>query len=341
MKIKYPNFLQINDTIGITATSSGANPKKLDFAIANLKKLGYQVIETSNVRNFNELVSSDGKTRAKEFMELWQNPNVKHIIAARGGEFLMEMLPYLDQYSNQIRITNPAKWVQGFSDTSLLLYYLTTKFKIATVHAENLGDFAMNIENYDLSIKNTIRFLGGDNPFIQTSFPKYQLEEPEEGNWNGYHLTEKVNYELLGAMEQKIILEGRMIGGCIDTLVSLLGTKFDYTKEFCSNFEEGMIWYIDNCELNAADLYRKLWQMRQAGWFDCVNAFLIGRTFAGQAVGDFDLKDALLKALYDIGVPIIYNVDIGHIPPQLTIVNGAFATLKYCDHALTLEQRLL
>ena len=61
--------------------------------------------------------------RAKDFFKLYSNDDVKYIVSASGGEFLMEMLPYLDNYN--LKEKKP-KWVQGFSDTSLLLFYLTT-----------------------------------------------------------------------------------------------------------------------------------------------------------------------------------------------------------------------
>lgn len=337
--IKYSEKLKSKDTIGICAVSDGANLEKIDIAISNFNKMGFNVVETESVRKSNKLVCTDGKKRAKEFMELWNKREVKYIISARGGEILMEMIPYLDEYSNEIKNASP-KWVQGYSDPSLLLFYLTTKYNIATIHAENLSEFAMDLEHYDVALKNTINFLKENNDeFVQESFLKYQLKEFDEGNFLGYNLTEKVEYKLFGSYDKKIEITGRMIGGCIDVLSILLGTKYDYCKKFCSQFKDGVIFYIDNCELSSVEFYRRLWQMREAGWFDNVNAFLIGRTFAGQSVLDFDYLDAINKALYDIGVPIIYDVDIGHVPPQLTIINGSYGKIQYDNGKMKLIQK--
>lgn len=339
--IKYPKKLNENDIMGIVAVSDGANEDKIDISISNFNKLGFNVVETESVRCSNLLVSTDGKTRAEEFIELWQNRNVKYILSARGGEFLMEMLPYLDEYSNMIRISEP-KWVQGYSDPSLLLFYLTTKFEIATIHAENLSEFAMDLDRYHKCLKNTINFLKSkDNEFVEESFDKYQLTEFEEGNFRGYNLTEDSKCVLFGSNDKNISVEGRIIGGCIDALSILLGTKYDYANKFCKKYDEGIIWYIDNCELNSAEFYRRLWQAREAGWFSNVNAFLIGRSYAfTKSVGDFTFLDAINKALYDLNVPIIYNVDIGHVPPQLTIINGSYAKVEYNDGKLKLTQKL-
>ena len=154
----YPEKLNKEKVIGITAPSDIANLDTIEYSIENINKLGYNVIETNNVRKSEGLVSSTGKKRAEEFISLWKNENIGHIISARGGEFLMEMLPYLDEYGDDITKNNP-KWVQGYSDTSLLLYYLTTKYNIATVHAENLGGYSVKRDNIDVNIQNVVSLL--------------------------------------------------------------------------------------------------------------------------------------------------------------------------------------
>jgi muramoyltetrapeptide carboxypeptidase LdcA involved in peptidoglycan recycling len=40
-------------------------------------------------------------------------------------------------------------------------------------------------------------------------------------------------------------------------------------------------------------------------------------------------------------VPVIYDMDIGHLPPQLVLVNGALATLTFSASSKALTQRLV
>lgn len=321
--IVYPRKIEKSETIGITATSDGANLEKIDTAINNITKLGYYVKETENVRKSNDFVSSDGKTRAKEFMELYEDDNVSCIISARGGEFLIDMIPYLDEYRDEIK--NNCKWVQGYSDTSLLLLYLTTNYNIATIHAENLGNFAMN--PFFKSLEDNVYILSHDDIPVQKSFDKYQNGYNENPIDFTYNLEQEVKYKSLSENDSQTI-EGRMIGGCLDCITQLLGTKYDNVKDFCDNVNEGMIWYLDNCELTSLELYRRLNQCKNAGWFDNANGFLIGRTIAKEDE-NFTFKDALKKALLDLDVPVIYDVDIGHVSPQWIIVNGSYATFSY------------
>ena len=49
----------------------------------------------------------------------------------------------------------------------------------------------------------------------------------------------------------------------------------------------------------------------------------------------------LERALKKFNVPIIYNVDIGHIPPQMYIINGSYAEFEFNDGKGKLIQRLV
>lgn len=339
MIIHYPNKVQENDVIGITAISSAANILKVEKAENNLKKLGFRIRETENVRKENKLVSSSGKIRTEEFMMLWQDKEVSHIIAARGGEFVMEMLPYLHEYK-EVLLTSLPKWMQGYSDTSVLNFYLTTNYNIATIHSQNLGDYAMRKLHSSLKDALNMVKLNVGEEYTQNSFDKYAKRD--DGN------DIEAEYELIYENEYKTVeninkckVSGRIIGGCIDVIKTVIGTPYDNVEKFCNQFEEGMLWCIENCELSVPDLYRALWQMREVGWFKNVNAFLIGRTYSKEEVGGYTYLDAIQDALSPLNVPIIYDIDMGHVPPQITFVNGAYGEFEYSNGKGKLIQKYI
>jgi muramoyltetrapeptide carboxypeptidase LdcA involved in peptidoglycan recycling len=39
-----------------------------------------------------------------------------------------------------------------------------------------------------------------------------------------------------------------------------------------------------------------------------------------------------------LNIPIIYDVDIGHIPPQIQIVNGALGKVEFADGKAVIMQ---
>lgn len=329
--LNIPNKIQKNDCIGVTATSAGlediAGLNKLENAIKNLREFGFYIKETPNVRACEKLVSSSGKIRAEEFLELWKDEEVKYIILARGGEFLMEMLPYIDK---DIIKSCTFKWVQGFSDSSLLLFYLTTNFNIPTIHANNFSAYGMR--NLHESMIRSLNFVQSPNKkLVQNNFEmyeKYSINREAGKELESYNLTEKVFYKNLYKNNSEKF-SGYLLGGCLDVLKVIIGTPYDNVKNFCNQFDDGIIWFLENCEMPLPELYRTLWHMKFSGWFLNAKGVLIGRTRADESVGEFNYEDALHSVFDDLKVPVIYNVDFGHVMPQLTLINGGFADFSY------------
>ena len=83
-----------------------------------------------------------------------------------------------------------------------------------------------------------------------------------------------------------------------------------------------------------------LHHLKLAGWFRHARALLIGRT-AAEDLRDFSPRDALRDALGDLTIPVIYDMDIGHLPPQLILVNGAPATITVSAAERAITQRLV
>jgi muramoyltetrapeptide carboxypeptidase len=327
--MQFPEALKKGDTIGITAPSSGVSgifAKRLDNAIMQLRQMGYEYIETKSVRNTYKLTSATPKRRAEEFMSLYINEKVKIIIPPWGGEFLMDMLPYLDY---EVFKGLPPKWIMGFSDTSTLLFSLTTKCDIATIHGPNLMDFGST--PIDESVLNALRLLQNRNSIEQKSIKLYQKTwaDMEKDNKTPYQLTEKVEWKLLGGGNH-CNFRGRLIGGCMDTICKLIGTPYESVEGFMEKYkDDGVIWYLESCEMKSTDIYRTLWQMKMNGWFSYCKGIIYGRPDGYSDVRDFNFVDSLRVPLEDLSIPIIYHADIGHLPPQLTFVNGANAVVEY------------
>lgn len=211
---------------------------------------------------------------------------------------------------------------------SAFIHY-NNKLDIATLYGCNAGSF--NQTKLHQCLKNTLEILRG-NIVEQKSFDFYQKDWLEETD--GYHLTEPVYWEDLNG---EVNIKGRMIGGCLDCLKDIIGTSYDYTKDFIERYkEDGIIWYFDVCELSVEVFYRTLFQMREAGWFQYIRGMVIGRVAVPSCFyKDFSYQDALKKLFPDI--PLIFNADIGHVPPKMTIINGSIAhiTCKNGKGAIT------
>lgn len=145
------------------------------------------------------------------------------------------------------------------------------------------------------------------------------------------------------SVDGKIKISGRVIGGCLDCLSNLVGTKFDKTKEFCEKYkEDGQIWFLEACDLNPVSVRRALWQLKNAGWFENARGFLFGRPMHfGEEMFGIDQYNAITDSLEDLGVPVIMDLDIGHLPPMMPIIVGALAYIEFSDGKFTIEYKLL
>ncbi len=331
----YPQFIKKGDVIGVTAPSDGITEelkiKRLDNAIKKIEDYGYKVIETASVRKSIKGKSNESSIQAKELEELFINNDVKAIICASGGDFLLEMLSYFDF----AKVKDNPKWLQGYSDPTGLLFTITTNLDIATIYADNFKAFGM--ENWHESLVNNLSILEG-NIIKQDSFLKYESEDiPYITGLESYNLTNEVKWQSLNN-EDEIIIKGRLIGGCIDLLNELFGTKYDKTKEFIEKYKnDGIIWYFDNCELSCESLIRTLWKFKDNGWFKYCKGILFGRSMTKKSYYDISFEEALKHSLNDLNIPIIIDMDFGHVSPRMTIINGAIATIKYKDNKGSIE----
>ncbi len=139
-----------------------------------------------------------------------------------------------------------------------------------------------------------------------------------------------------------IHVKGRLLGGCIDCLVNLLGTRYDEVQAFNERYaDDGILWFLEACDLNIMSIRRAIWQMKHAGWFMHVRGFLIGRPLCyGQEMFGIDQYRAVTDLLAEYNVPIIMDLDIGHLPPMMPLICGALAEADLTAGHFTLRHIL-
>ena len=73
---------------------------------------------------------------------------------------------------------------------------------------------------------------------------------------------------------------------------------------------------------------RAMWQMKNAGWFSNVKGFLIGRpAHFGEEMFGIDHRH----------VPIIMDLDIGHMSPMMPVVCGSMADVSFDGSSFTIS----
>jgi muramoyltetrapeptide carboxypeptidase len=341
--VRYPRPLRPGDTIGVTAPSAGIGPDlapRLDFCLDFLRSLGYRVKIGDCLRG-DLIVSAPARDRAEELTAMLLDDEVAAVLPPWGGELLIDILPHLD--FARLAAAAPT-WFVGYSDLATFMLPYTLLTGIATVHGSCLLEAPIEPPAPSLAWWGDVVRLTRGASFTQYAADLYQDHDVD---WaatpraTSFERTAPVAWKVLGREDDarhRLTVRGRLIGGTLDVIGNLPATGW-LDAFAASRAPEGLLLYLDNCDFNAAQYCRMLHHLRLAGWFRHVNAVLVGRTAAGD-LREFTPRAALEDALGGLGVPVVYDMDIGHLPPQLVLVNGAPATLTVSAAERRLTQRL-
>lgn len=339
MNIRFPKPLAPGDLIAITAPSSGvplAMHPKLDLALDALRNRGYRVTEGECLREQVKSASAPRRQRATEFMNFLKDPNVAAVMPPWGGELAIELLDLMD--FAELATATP-KWFSGFSDLSTLQLPLLCCSGWATLHGPNLMQLATEeLDQTTNAIWETLVASHGQ-PFTQQSSTEFEYANTE----NAQASRQTTRWKRLDGSKAPLSLQGRPIGGCVDSISRLAGTRYGNVPLFIqSASNDGAILYLENAELRPCELARALWGLRLNGWFGELRGILLGRNAASDthSPNGFSYVDALRSAFDDIRCPVLYDIDIGHVSPQHSLVNGALAEVNFSDGAGSIAQRL-
>ncbi len=345
MRIDYPPPLVQASRIAVTAPSSGVQAplhRRLDLVIDHLKSQGFAVEEGRCLREQRQGASASADERAADLMRFLFRDDIAAIIPPWGGELAIEVLDRLDWAA--LRNTRP-KWLLGYSDTSTLLLALTLGLGWATAHGPCLMDLAPGqddpLTRPALAALATPR--GATFNQRQSSAWQNRWTDFADVPSTTYALTEPTRWFALNGAHE-VTVAGRLIGGCIDTLMHTAGTDHGDVRGFIERCgTQGVLLYLENAEQSPVALVRALHRLRWAGWLDGLAGLLIGRSAASDATAPGELRylDALRSTLVSVACPVLVDVDIGHHPPQLLLMNGARAVVHWSEVlGGAIEQRL-
>lgn len=342
MSVRFPAPLVPGDLVAVTAPSSGvpdALRPRLDAGIRVLEQRGLRVV-VGECMDGSTHVSAPAAERARELTAFLTDPQVRAVVPPWGGETAVDLVELLDW--DAIAAAEPT-WFVGYSDISTLITPMTLGTAVATLHGANLMDtpyvppqgllhwldVAMAPAGSTLvqTPSGLFRCHGRDDYEIQPEVSEFAFDS--EGAW----------VRLDGGTDE-IDVTGRLVGGCIETLANLAGTRFADTSGFAAEHApEGLIVFVEAAEDDAYDICRNLHGMRLSGFFEHANAVLVGRTNA-PGTAHLSQHDAVVDALAHLGVPIIADVDCGHVSPFMPIVNGALGRIRAGADRSSLTQTL-
>ncbi len=335
--MRIPPFLKNHGTIGFIAPSFACTTTPYVERYENAKKyfrhMNYKIFEGPNCHEASGLGMSNTPDKCgQELNDCMCDSNSDIIISCGGGELMCTAIPYMD--FPRIKAA-PPKWYMGYSDNTNFVFFSTTVCDTAAIYGECAASFGQ--EKWHRCHQDSLDLLKGK----KTVFSNYELFEKEQSDTAtnplaSYNLTAPTK---ISCDSGDVSFSGRLVGGCLDCLEGIAGTEFDHFNEFAEKYsDDGIIIFLESCELNTMGVIRALWRLKHCGWFNHkIKGFLIGRPML---IDNCDFGISMPQAfdyiLKEFNAPIIHGMDIGHLPPQMPTVSGAFANVTFGRGQVTL-----
>ncbi|MEN9405755.1 MAG: hypothetical protein RLZ12_39 [Bacillota bacterium] len=295
-----PARLRKGDTIGVVALSSPIALVDVETGVKILEDLGYKVLLGEHLVE-NKFPVSSAENRAYDLMYMFCNPQVKMILAARGGTGCADILPYLDL--NLIR--EHPKILSGYSDLTVLLNYIYQSTGLVTFHGLMLNSFT-----YETPLYNYKEF------FAATSVcgaPRLLLNPPQ--------------MKLVTKIQGRTV--GQLVGGNLSAFVSTLGTPY----EICTY---GKILFLEEVNETVTKIYRMLRQLEQANKLHGCRGFIVGECTDCRLGYGKNAEQIFDEVLIPFKKPMVSNFCIGHGKYKTTVPLGIPLELNAINTSLTL-----
>lgn len=324
MNLTIPNRLKKGDTLGIISPSAGLAPfamHRINNAVKYFKDMGYKVIIGKHALKNDGYVSASINERVEDIHSMFSNSQIRAIICTIGGNNSNQLLPFID--FNLIK-NNPKIFI-GYSDISILHFAIQSQSSLATYY----GPCVMTqFGEYPKPLPYTIKFFNKllcSNSSKNISVVQSKFWTDETPNWfekkdllAPRKQVKNIGYEWLRNGKSS----GTAWGGTIPSINYLLGTKY-WVKPKKS------IFFLDipegkdiNSGLGLSEVDAYLTNLDNAGVFDEIKGIIVGRPYKYTLEECNKLKEIILRITNKYDFPILYNANIGHVDPIITLRYG-------------------
>ncbi len=296
-----PPILQPGDTIGIVTLGSPLEASVIDARISTLLDMGFTVVLGQFVYAQNGFLAGTDQERAADLMAMFENDQVKLILATRGGVGVAGILPYLDYES----IRRHPKIITGYSDMTILLNVLYQYTNLITFQSLMLIDFQLETPpyNFDQFFTATSTLL---SPRLLSNPPDIPLVSRVPGS-----------------------VTGPIVGGNLASFVDNLGTPFEIDTR-------NKILFLEETHEPINKVYRYMNHLKLAGKFaDCIGIILGECTNCQLAYGK-SYEDLINEFVVPLGKPLMTNLMTAHGTYKAAIPIGAIANLNTINNTLTI-----
>jgi muramoyltetrapeptide carboxypeptidase len=280
-----PPLLSPGDCVGIVAPASHIPRERegyLEQGLARVRAMGFEVKYSAALPARKHLyLAGKDQERAQELMDMFLDPEVKAILCIRGGYGAQRIIPYLDPGV----IRRHPKPLVGCSDITVLLIYLLQQCSLIPFHGPNIAtrDFVQGGDEMVLALAQA---LTAAHPLGEITCPALRPGEAD----------------------------GEIVGGCLSSLVTTVGTPYEPNLQ-------GKVFFVEDVNEPPYKIDRMLTHLQNAGTLAGVQGFIFGQ-MPGCDTENSLLAEVILDCLAESAGPILFGFPSGHGPRNLTIPLG-------------------
>lgn len=328
-KLIVPEKLKKGDKVALVSLSWGGagDPDLLWRYELGKKRLeevfGLVPLEMEHTLKGSQFIYENPQKRAEDLMNAFKDPSIKAVFANIGGDDSIRMLPYID--FDVIR--NNPKIFLGYSD-STITHLILFKAGVRSYYGPSiLAEFAENIKIFDYTKEYVEKTLFSNEEIGDIPQAQYwtgeRIEWLEENKDQKKTMYKNTGYDVL---QGSGIVEGPILGGCIDVLEMAKGT--DLWPEL-DQFD-GAILFLESSEETAPPSNIVYWLRNYGmqGILQKLNGIIFSKPYQGTYYEEY--KESIRKVLKEFqleDLPVMYNMSFGHNQPMHILPYGATAIL--------------
>ncbi len=284
--ITVPPPLPPGGTIGVIAPGGPVDAGKLERGMNRLRSKEYTIRRAENLDSENGFTAGTREERLRGTLRILQDPEVDTVICARGGQGTLHLVPDLvDALDDE-----PSKRISGYSDVTVL--------QMALLNQPGWVTFSGPMISTEWS---------GDRLSANAQQQFWNMLCSDPGEWT---LDLEPNHE--PEVWREGAASGRLFGGCLSMVCSLLGTSFFPNPS-------GKVLLLEEVNEAPYRIDRMLHHLRYAGVFDAIDGLVLGRfsgCFSEEDPEHVFLRQLIHEASRGSSFPILADVPYGHDSPS-------------------------
>ena len=299
-----PAALKRGDLVRVIAPSSPpVDEASLRRALKGLESLGYRIGYSPEIFRRHGFLAGMDEERTRDLEEAFADPEVKAIFCLRGGYGSGRLLSRIDW---ELVCSHPKVFL-GFSDITAISCGLWVEGGLVTFSGPVVMSDQYRGNPLPASWEHARSCFGSTKP-MGSIFS---------------HLFSRQGVRVISSGSAR----GRLIGGNLSILCSLLGTPWQ--PDFA-----GAILFLEDVAEPTYRIDRSLTHLGNAGVLSAAGGIVLGdfrysedRRRNDENRGVQVLEEVLAERLSGLGKPVVAGFPFGHIKPKATLPFGCMATL--------------